>query len=189
MQLQGGAQRSWANAKLRVKIGSFSPYDIYYFFSNHQKIFNFFSPTIKKFWHFCQSSVFNPRIKSVSKQWAYFCTVRELMAFAPENSTKMSTFFDGWRKKYFLTDFKKKRGYKFGTYIFFFNICLFQHNLPNVLSDFYHSFFIRFRKVLRWSHVNKKNTYPHHFTVKTPIFKKYSFWIGLKCYKTWWKKN
>ena len=84
---------------IRIKSAYFFPYDIYYFFSNHQKIFTIFSPTIKKFWHFCQSSFFNPRIKSVSKQQAYFCTVRELMAFAPENSTKMSTFFDGWRKR------------------------------------------------------------------------------------------
>ena len=76
-------------------------------------IYTIFSQIIKKYLlFFLQPSknfgrVFDPRIKSVSKQRAYYCTVRELMAFAPENSTKMSTFFDGWRKnvffKYLLT--------------------------------------------------------------------------------------
>jgi len=42
LQLRGGAQRSRANAKLRVKIGTFSPCDIYYFFSNHQKMLKIF---------------------------------------------------------------------------------------------------------------------------------------------------
>ena len=45
LQLRGEAQRSRANAKLRVKIGTFSPYDIYYFLqpSKNVDIFVLFS--------------------------------------------------------------------------------------------------------------------------------------------------